>query len=168
MPTDNELLDQFSKAGKQEWLKAAASEIDGKDALKSLQWQAAGGVTFLPYYDSENLSELRYLEKFHFSNQSSEFHSPRSWQNVPNVSATDEKAANAIALDHLKNGADGILFSLSPDAVNFHTLLDKIEWPHCSLFFATDSFPDESLTKYLHEKKMDNAFRFRALIKCKN
>lgn len=154
MSIDDQLLDQFSKAGKQEWLKAAASEIDGKDALEALQWQA-GNVTFLPYYDSENQNDLRYLEKFHFPNQSSEFHSPRFWQNVPNVSVKDEKTANAIALDHLKNGADGILFTLSSPSINFHTLLDKIEWPHCSLFFIADSFSDESLTKYLYDKKFE-------------
>jgi len=156
MKIEDQLLEQFSKAGTSEWQKAAAAEINGADAFESLKWRTSDAIALLPYYDSQNLSALDAQKKFHFPDQSSEFHAARSWKNIPHITVANEGDANVIALDHLKNEADGILFSLSSDSINFHKLLDKIEWPHCSVYFNSDRFPIADLQRYLKEKKWED------------
>lgn len=148
----NELLSGFSPANRNEWIKAAASEIDGKNPLEALQWHISG-ITGLPYYDSENTPK----NPFSLTPSDSEFYGARSWHNLPKIKVLDTQEANQKALHYLADGADGILFELQDD-FSFETLLNNIEWPFCSIGLSLEVItPDfcNQLEKYLEQKKFD-------------
>lgn len=148
----NELLSGFSPANRNDWIQAAASEIDGKNPMEALQWQKSG-ITGLPYYDSENTPKNSFL----LTPSESEFLGARSWHNLPKIKVLDAMEANQKALHYLANGADGILFELQGDFL-FETLLNNLEWPFCSIGFSLEVItPDfcDQLEKYLNRKKFN-------------
>lgn len=148
----NDLLSGFSPANRNEWIKAASSEIDGKNPLEALQWHKSG-ITGLPYYDTENTP----TNPFSLTPSDSEFFGARSWHNLPKIKVLDAKEANQKALHYLSAGADGILFELQDD-FSLETLLNNIEWPFCSMGFTLDAITSDfcdQLEKYLEQKKFD-------------
>jgi len=131
----NRLLSDFSKHTKQDWIRAATAEIDGKEPYQALAWQV-GSIVGAPYYDKSDLPtqsfQLTPSHLHHFGN--------RAWYNLPLVTVLSEKVANQISLDHLKNGADGILLDIrTKSSIDITELLNKIEWPSCMLSFWVDS-----------------------------
>lgn len=148
----NDLLSGFSPANRNEWIKAALSEIDGKNPLEALQWHKSG-ITGLPYYDTENTP----TNPFSLTPSDSEFFGARSWHNLPKIKVLNAKEANQKALHYLSVGADGILFELQDD-FSFEILLNNIEWPFCSIGFSLDAITSNfcnQLEKYLSGKKFD-------------
>ncbi|HMG89078.1 MAG TPA: methylmalonyl-CoA mutase family protein [Chryseolinea sp.] len=131
----DQLLNSFPKSNKEEWSRAASKEIGGKDPLEHLTWESSDEINFLPYYDLENNTALEYLKSFTLCSTVSST-SARTWSCVPKISLPSNKNANAIALNHLANGADGILFdfaqSFNPD---LDSLLSEIHWPFCNVSF---------------------------------
>ena len=153
MAGENFFLEAFHKADKSEWQRVASSEIQGDNPLEALQWHTPEGLSFKPYYDRSDLASLSYLEKFNFPDASSEYTHARAWQNIPPVTVREEGAANAMALEHLKNEADGILFLIEKTDLNFNKLLDHIEWEYCSISFIIHAdFPLADLSAYIQKK----------------
>jgi methylmalonyl-CoA mutase len=132
-PDLKELLNDFTKLTKQDWIQAATLETEGKNPLETLAWQV-GSIHGSPYYDKSDLpGETSVLQP-----SGDPVLGPRGWFNLPLVTVYDEKKANTLGLDHLKNGADGILFDLrSKSNISVEQLLEGIEWPHCFLTFWT-------------------------------
>src|SRR5688572_7706099 len=124
----DQLLNSFPKSNKEDWSRAASKEIGGKDPLEQLTWESGDKINFHPYYDRENNSALEYLKTFTLCSTAG-FTSARTWTCIPKISLPSNKNANAIALDHLANGADGILFDFAqlydPD---LESLLAEIHW----------------------------------------
>jgi methylmalonyl-CoA mutase len=160
MDVKNGLFGVFPPTSKTDWLQAAATETNENDPLQSLQWQISDGLTFAPIYDVDDIKSLTYLQHFQFKNELSAFSTPRHWLNIPNVSVTDASKANKVALDHLKNEADGLLFTLSKAYVDFQILLNQIEWPYCSLSF---NVPTDFSVKYLKQYISQNNFQNEVL-----
>ncbi len=159
MPENNiheQLRKNFRQANKELWRQAASKEIEGKDPFEILSWQNSDNLKFSPYYDSADVEALTYLDNFHNivgENASSECN---HWLNVPRVFVSDEKEANKISLDHLQNGADGVLYIVSPQT-QLNKLLEHIEWEHCSLLFKS---PDKKfycniLPEFIREKQLN-------------
>jgi methylmalonyl-CoA mutase len=127
MANDPDLFSDFPRQGKEDWRRAASSEIDGKNPMEALAWQAAS-ISGLPYYDKTDIPE----ETFQLPPSKNQFLGSRAWHNLPLVTVQSEKEANANALAHLKNGADGVLLDVrSKTSVNLEPLLQGIEWPYC-------------------------------------
>jgi methylmalonyl-CoA mutase len=153
----DQLLNSFPKSNKEEWSRAASKEIGGKDPLQQLAWASNDEINFLPYYDWENNSSLEYLKSFTLCSTVG-FTSGRTWVSIPKISLPSNQNANAIALDHLANGADGILFdfaqSYDPD---LESLLSEIHWPFCNVsFLVTPSINlIQVITEYVRKKKYD-------------
>lgn len=140
MKSENSILSAlkatFPKSNKENWRRAASQEIDGKDPYVDLRWEGQDNLQFQPYYDHSDTISSLYLEKFSISPAENSFVGPRQWLCMPSVEIKDELTANKIALDHLANGADGILFNTKPiDNLDLSKLLQQIEWPYCSLSF---------------------------------
>ena len=135
---DKVLEDFFPKSRKIDWKKIATLEINGKDPFQFLSWRGKDDILFLPYYDAEDVANLDFLSRFQIPSAKNSFSGAgaRSWVNLPAIGINDEKAANKISLNHLSQGADGVLFDLRqhPD-VNLNHLMDKIEWPYCFVAF---------------------------------
>jgi methylmalonyl-CoA mutase len=140
------LRQYFPKTNNEKWKQTAITEIDGKNPFVELSWNNADGLTFAPYYAKEDVISLQYLQKFNQLPAKKSFLGNRAWQNMPLVTVADEITANKKSLDHLNNGADGILFRLSEkkshDACK---LLENIELKYCAVSF-TGNIDD----KFLH------------------
>lgn len=122
------------------------AELQGADPWKKLTHEVQG-LTIKPYYSREDSP----ADSLRLTTAQGTFRGPRTWYNCPYVAVDDPAKANARALNHLENGADGIFFELH-GAVDFNILLKKIEWPLCSLnFLAPHATPAETnaLTAYL-------------------
>lgn len=133
------LLNSFPKSNKEDWSQAASKEISKENPLEHLKWKTDDEIYFLPYYDPEDTVSLQYLQRFQRASVDSSTEA-RSWISLPKVSPGTIKNANAVALNHLANGADGILFDLtSSDDRDLDALLAEIHWPSCNVsFLVTD------------------------------
>lgn len=133
------LKHSFPKSNKEIWAGAASKEIQGKNPLEALAWQSEDQINFFPYYDKQDGENLNYLKNFQIPPSKVINEEPCTWKNLPFISVHDFKEANAIALNHLQNGADGILFDTRRfKMVDLNLLLDEINWTYCNVsFFVT-------------------------------
>jgi methylmalonyl-CoA mutase len=166
----NLLNDTFPIPDSESWKKAASAEIDGADPLTSLLWPGEDEIKYAPFYDGSTAG-LAYLRKFQLPADNDSFLGYRTWMNMPNISVTEELTANQIALDHLKNGADGVLFNLSKEHVDFNTLLTDIQWQYCDLSFQAKNEEqdwnklNEFLSRHYSNVKVTGSFFRKALPK---
>ena len=153
----DQLLNSFPKSNKEEWSRIASKEIGGKNPLEHLKWQSSDEINFLPYYDWENNSALAYLKTCNFCSTVSST-SSRTWTCLPKISLPSTKNANAIALSHLANGADGILFDFAQSYnANLDSLLQEIQWPFCNVSFLVTPSTNliQPIVEYARKKKYD-------------
>lgn len=148
----NSLLGDFAKQNKQDWLKAATSETEGKNPEEALAWKVQS-LDGLPYYDQHDLP----ANQFNLKAATESYNGARLWHNLPSVEVQSEKAANQIALDHLKNGADGVLFDLkSKNRVDLSQLLEEIEWPFCLICFKINNISHvKTITEFVGKKNWE-------------
>jgi methylmalonyl-CoA mutase len=141
-PLINDLFQDFAKHTKEDWVRTASSEIEGKNPDEALAWKI-DSLAGKAYYDKSDLS----TQDFQLSTSSNPYLGNRAWYNLPLVTVQSEKQANEVALAHLKSGADGILFDVrsitNPD---INALLKEIEWPYCMISF----WGNETLAKLLN------------------
>lgn len=132
----DQLVSSFTPATSEDWARAAQKEIENKNPWEVLTWNNSDGILFKPYYD---LSESKNKTPYALPVAQGQFYGARAWFNCPLVVVNDGKAANTLALHHLANGADGILFDLQKKEVNLVNLLNNIEWRYCSLSFKNET-----------------------------
>jgi methylmalonyl-CoA mutase len=152
------LQENFPKTNNEHWKQTASKEIEGKDPYVELRWTTADGIDLLPYYDYESIQGLDYLENFTFAPAENSFLGARQWFNTPLVTVNDEITANKISLNHLANGADGIIFSFGKrNGLKLERLLENIEWPYCSLSFEVPekNFSDKTLRDFVSKNYTD-------------
>ena len=142
----------FTPQSHDTWRNAAKQELDGADPFEKLSVEKEN-LRIYPYYDS--------IQSFH----ESDFQSPpsvnpyfgaRAWANVPKVVVESEKQANALMLEHLNNGGDGLLLEIKNSDADMDSLFERIELPFCSISFSPDT--DRSFLNRFHqfvEKKFD-------------
>ncbi len=144
----------FPEQTKSDWTSVASTEVNGKDALESLQWEVPDVKSkFSPYYDQSDLQHLASQSSFEISPTKNSFLGPRTWHSLPYVTVDGEKTANQISHNHVMHGADGILFDVNKN-ISLEKLLEKIEWPYCHLAFvySTDFSLVESIASYCLSK----------------
>jgi methylmalonyl-CoA mutase len=129
MPDNTSFSKIFENASRADWANAATKENEGKNPDETLRWKV-GTLEGRAYYDKSDRPE----QSFQFAPSGKQYLGPRAWYNLPLVTVNTEKPANQTALDHLKNGADGILFDIrnSPKC-NLEALFEAIEWPYCMI-----------------------------------
>lgn len=156
----NTLKNAFPKADREGWRIAAAAETNDADPIKSLQWGIDRDLLFLPIYDKIDANELQYLQKFIIQPTANSYAEPRGWNNLPNITVTNEKAANQLALEYLATGADGVLFTVENASIDLIQLFEKIEWSYCFVSLALTPLALPALTqlkKIIAQKKYDPA-----------
>lgn len=137
-----------------DWEVAAREELKGADPWKKLS-VASNNLFLKPIYGPETSR----TDSFTLESAPTGVRGARAWFNCPRVIVTDPAKANAMALEHLEAGADGIFFELR-GSFDFQRLLKKIEWPFCALHFATDSSDPahaKALNAFLADVKGDAA-----------
>ena len=152
----NDLLGDFPKHTLQNWVETASSEIEGKNPEESLAWKA-GSITGKAYYDKLDRTELN----FQVQPAKDSFLGNRSWQNLPLVTVQSEKQANETALNHLQQGADGVLFDIrSNNSIDLNQLLEGIEWNYCMISFWVNEHAAKTISAipdYINKKKWEPA-----------
>jgi methylmalonyl-CoA mutase len=141
----------FPAQSKSDWISAASTEVNGKEALESLQWEVPDvKLKFSPYYDESDRQHFAGQSSFELSPEKNSFLGPRTWHSLPYVPVDDEKIANDISHNHVMRGADGILFDVGTKNFSIENLLEKIEWPYCHLSFvcSADFSLAERITSY--------------------
>jgi len=132
----NKLLDNtFPKSNKDDWRKVASGELNGNEPFKQLAWNIGDSLTFSPYYDKQDLQHFSLHGKFIQRGKKDSFLGNRAWYNQPMVTVNNDADANKSALEHLRNGADGVLFQLSSTEADLGKLLNEIEPEYCALSF---------------------------------
>jgi methylmalonyl-CoA mutase len=153
---DAELHAKFPRSTADDWAKIATHELNGKDPFEFLSWRGKDGLLFLPYYDSEN--DIRSRSAKVIQSAAEQKFSVHEWLNLPIVTSYNEQSANALALEHLLQGADGILFDLRAGQQDLNKLTSNIQWPHCytGFFVKDDPIAIDSLTRLLQSSDLSN------------
>lgn len=125
----------FKPANASDWEAAAREELNGANPFEKLA-HTANGLSIQPFYAPNKVIHPQPLLPV----SENKFLGPRTWFNCPRIKVQDAKKANQMALECLKQGADGIFFELD-DEVNLKVLLKDIEWPVCSLNFLVKKNP---------------------------
>jgi methylmalonyl-CoA mutase len=156
--TNNLFKDFFPISNKSSWEETASVELNGNEPFNELSWKDSDKLEFLPYYNSEDTKNLGYLNSFLHSSDKNTFLGNRSWINTPCILVTSETNDNKQALEHLTNGAEGLLFDLSNASnVDFYKLLNDIEWQYCFLAFCgiADEKTLQKLASFLSDSNFD-------------
>jgi methylmalonyl-CoA mutase len=152
VPENKKLFDVFKSADRSDWQKVAQEELNGADPVEKLIHKG-NGFNIEPYYDRKKGSAPAPL----LSDSGNSFLGSRSWHNCPRIDGTDVSKMNEMALDHLKSGADGLLFEL-PSEISFEMLLKGIDWTYCSLNFLAkknSAHLSASLKEFISKKKIE-------------
>lgn len=150
------LRQSFPASTREDWERVAASELNGNEPFKHLAWKDDDDIELLPYYDAGDASAFSYLDRFILPAEKDSFSAGRAWFNLPGEFVTEELSANASALEHLANGADGIHFHIDKDT-DLLKLLAGIMPQYCLLSFQAP-FTTQILKSFLsyfneHHKK---------------
>lgn len=153
MSKTKSLFQDFRNANAEDWLKAAAAEIKGGDPTQVLQWSIGENLQFKPYYSSLDLKSDAPDSAFVIRVQDRP--DARFWYNMPSITVTSENEANALALEHLRSEADGIVFDLTKET-DFASLLKGIEWENCPVSFvvANEQIKGQ-LAEFIRQNKFD-------------
>nr|WP_319400454.1 methylmalonyl-CoA mutase small subunit [uncultured Carboxylicivirga sp.] len=126
------LFSDFPPVSTQEWMDRITADLKGADFEKKLVWRTNEGFNVQPFYRSEDLESLNYLES-----QPGEFPYVRGnnaksnkWFIRQDIKVTDVKAANEKALTLLTKGVDSLGFIIEDKEIiteaNIEALLKNI------------------------------------------
>ncbi len=120
-------FDEFKNVGFEDWIEAINTSSEKTDG-ELLKWSSLG-PKIKALYDSN--------DSLYFPNSNDKF--SKAWVQYEHIQIDDEKSANALALDALSNGCEGIIFEGKFEEVNFDSLLEGILPEYCFLsFIATE------------------------------
>jgi methylmalonyl-CoA mutase len=107
----NNLLQEFPPVSTQSWEELILKDLKGSDYTKRLVWQTEDGLAIKPYYRSEDISGLYYLDAapgyFPYVRRK---HSTGDWRIREEIDAHDPGKANHAACGSVVAGAEEIAF----------------------------------------------------------
>jgi methylmalonyl-CoA mutase len=125
---NQKLFPEFSPVPTPEWEKKVMEDLKGADYEKKLVWNTKEGIRVKPYYRSEDLEGLDYLEIFPecFPFVRGNHKSGNHWYVRQDIKVTDLKRANEKALDILMKGIDSLGFVMDEDRLYSKEDLDLL------------------------------------------
>ncbi|MEG1910686.1 MAG: methylmalonyl-CoA mutase family protein, partial [Bacteroidales bacterium] len=107
---NSKLFAEFPPVSTAEWEKVINVDLKGADYEKRLVWKTPEGFKVKPYYRSEDLNNLNYLQTLpgEFPFVRGNHKEANAWEIRQNVKEQDVKIANATALDALAKGAQSV------------------------------------------------------------
>ncbi|MDR2037935.1 MAG: methylmalonyl-CoA mutase family protein [Bacteroidales bacterium] len=110
--SDKKLFSEFPPVTTEQWEEQIAIDLKGADYEKKLVWRTNEGFSVRPYYRSENLNDLQYLNALpgQFPYVRGNKKESNNWSIRQDIHVKDITEANTKALDALKKGADSIGF----------------------------------------------------------
>ncbi|MDR1153870.1 MAG: methylmalonyl-CoA mutase family protein [Bacteroidales bacterium] len=111
--SDKKLFSEFPPVTTAQWEEQITLDLKGANYEKKLVWRTNEGFPVQPYYRSENLAGLEYLDvlpgQFPYVRGNKD---TNNWQVCQDMCIRDAKQTNAKALDAIGRGADAIGFSV--------------------------------------------------------
>lgn len=108
------LFTEFPPVSTKQWEEVIAKDLKGADYEKKLVWKTAEGFNVRPYYRSEDLKNIKFI-----NSGVGEFPYVRGvkkcndWRVLQTVLQTDPAEANAMARKSIEGGADSIAFTVN-------------------------------------------------------
>ncbi|WP_017730447.1 methylmalonyl-CoA mutase subunit beta [Nafulsella turpanensis] len=149
------MFPHFHPVSKKDWLAKLKEDLKDK-SYNELQWHTYEGFNVEPYYTRSEVSQLDYLQQLHNTlvTSTSTQGSAREWVNNQYIRVKNEKNANAVALEALNNGAEGLYFDVSKlQDIKLGILLKDIKLNYCSVSFLAGSQADQLLSAYIRYAK---------------
>lgn len=108
--SNEKLFAEFPPVSTQEWEEVINKDLKGADYEKKLVWKTGEGFNVKPYYRSEDLEALGYLqcEPGQFPYLRGEKADGNDWEIRQDFRVRDIKAANALATEAVKRGVKGV------------------------------------------------------------
>jgi len=124
----NDLFKDFPSVSIEEWEEKIKQDLKGADYEKKLVWKSPEGINVKPYYRSEHLEQLSYLNshpgEFPYTRGFSKF--GNKWDIREDIIVKQPEEANLKALRVLEKGAIALGFIIEKGAVKTHGDLEKL------------------------------------------
>lgn len=148
---EEKLFEQFPPVTTKDWMDKIHADLKGADFNKKLVWKTAEGLEVNPFYRSEDIEKLTYINslpgEFPYI-RGTRIHN-NNWHIRQNIVVQDYAAANKKALDILMKGVDSLGFIIAdPETVNesnFDLLLRDIHLESIETNFHTNGKAKEIL-----------------------
>ena len=120
------LFSEFPPVTTNEWEEKIKTDLKGADYEKKLTWKTDEGFDVKPYYRSENLQGLEYLQSipgepfFVRGNKKNN----NNWMIRQDIPVIDIEEANRIAVDAVQKGADSLSFCAT--GITSHKLMSRL------------------------------------------
>jgi len=132
MVQKEKLFDQFPPVSTKAWMDKIREDLKGEDFDKKLVWKTREGFDVKPFYRSEDIENLRYIDTLpgEYPYIRGTKTNDNNWNIRQNIEVTNYSEANRKALTLLMKGVDSLGFNIaSPETVNvsnFRILLKDI------------------------------------------
>lgn len=139
----NNLFEDFPVVSTEKWEEKIRQDLRGADYDKKLVWLSPESIRIKPYYRSEHLEGLDYLNypPGEFPYTRGYWKSGNKWEIREDILVKQPEEANSKALRALKNGAAALGFNVNPGVVknseDLAKLLDGIDLEKTSINFLT-------------------------------
>lgn len=144
----NDLLRAFSSVERKEWEHAAVGEINNNSPDEKLAWKGPENLTFLPYYDSTNVT-VNFSNIFQLIPNEKD---PRSWLNLPPVMLNDDSNVREKIVNHLNHSANGVFLHLAEKtSLNVAQLLAGVDAESHFSFYCTNNDRLSSVKEFLNQ-----------------
>lgn len=127
----------FSPSDKTTWRKQVEKDLKGKDFEKTLVSSVWGKIKQEPYYDSSDNGYRVTSLDFHEPVEIPAL-GPRHWTNVVEIFPTNSLASNKEILDHLQNGADGLVIHCQK-SMDWNMILKEVLLEYIHIYLLPES-----------------------------
>ncbi len=164
MKNDNTLSGEFPAVSTMDWEAKIKADLKGADYEKNLVWETPDKDRIRPYYRSEDLGGIDYLESL--PGESPYLRTAKtednSWLIRQDIKVADFETANKEASEALSRGATSLGFDLAQIAISgeddIHTLLQGIPLETVPVNFMSDNHYLEIMQwvhSYAEKNKID-------------
>jgi len=161
---EKKLFSEFQPVSTKEWEEQIIADLKGAEYDKKLVWRTIEGLSLRPYYRSEDLNKIPFLDTLpgEFPYLRSNKTLNNTWYIRQAIEVLNVNEANSKALDILMKGIDSLCFIIN-DAkqltqTDFNALLNNICLTAVELNFDVkkgNSYLLELLKTHIKEKKID-------------
>ena len=158
--SNKKLFTEFPSVTTQQWEDVIVKDLKGADYEKRLTWKPIEGFKVKPYYREEDLKNLAYLQtnpaEFPYVRGNSAENN--DWEIRQDICESDLTKANAIAVDAVKRGAQGIGLNTKnvKSEQDFATLLKGIDVTKVHIHFVKSANYAETLTLFVNYLKANS------------
>jgi len=171
---NTKLFSEFPPVSTKEWEEKIISDLKGADYEKKLIWKTIDGINIKPYYRTEDIEKLNYLNsppgEFPFLRGNKK---DNHWEIRQDIDEPKPERANTIAVDAISRGANAIGFNAKEVESNedMKSLLAGIDLTKTTVhFISASSFPiifnlfiDEIKRQKINPSSVKGSFNFDSL-----